>query len=250
MRSFRIYQENSFWYSVRSEVSGNRGSRFEAPEGHLNVSSIFSFWIINYPNPYLYLMDAFDPIFRYVERFIWLDADEKRYFASVLRRVEVKRKQFIVQPEFVCKYLSYIEQGAMRAYLPGSRGQEHTILLSVDDWWISDYYSYIHQVPATLFVQALEDSTLIQIDYASEQRLLEAVPKFERFFRIITQRALAHLQHRMLTNLSMSAEERYEAFLLKYPQVAARVPQYMLASYLGFSSEFLSKIRNRQAHRS
>ena len=134
----------------------------------------------------------------------------------------------------------------MRAYLVDSKGQSHTIAFAIEDWWISDMNSYLNQEPATLFVEALEDSTLIQMDYLSEQQLLETIPKFERFFRIISQRSFAFLQRRMLSNLSKTAEERYDEFIQKYSSIANRVPQYTLASYLGFSTEFLSKIRNKK----
>jgi CRP-like cAMP-binding protein len=134
----------------------------------------------------------------------------------------------------------------MRAYLVDNKAQTHTIAFAIEDWWISDLNSYMNQEPATLFVEALEDSILIQIDYNSELLLLEKIPKFERFFRIIAQRSFAFLQRRMLSNLSKTAEERYDEFIQKYPAIVNRVPQYALASYLGFSTVFLSKIRNKK----
>jgi CRP-like cAMP-binding protein len=191
-------------------------------------------------------MQEFQKVIDYVKRHIELSEEEASYFASLLRITKVRKKQYIVQPEFVCKYRTYIVQGAMRAYLIDNKGQDHTIAFAIEDWWISDYSSYIFQQPATLFVEALEESTLIQIDYNAEQLLMETHPKFERFFRIITQRSFAFLQQRILSNLSKTAEERYDEFMQKYPSIAARVPQYALASYLGFSTEFLSKIRNRK----
>ncbi len=191
-------------------------------------------------------MKEFSAIIKYVARYIELTEEEQKYFVSLLRITKVKKKQCIVQPEFICKYRSYILRGAMKAYLVTNEAQEHTIAFAIEDWWISDYNSYIFQQPATLFVEALEDTTLIQLDYNAEQLLMETYPKFERFFRIITQRSLAFIQKRMLSNLSMSAEERYEDFIHKYPTVVNRVPQYALASYLGFSAEFLSKIRNKK----
>jgi CRP-like cAMP-binding protein len=192
-------------------------------------------------------MEEFLPIIQNVERHILLTDEEKAYFTSLLRIVKVKKKQLIAQPDFVCKYKTFIVKGALRCYLVAGEGQEHTVTLAIEDYWIAEYYSYIHQVPATLYLEAMEDSTLIQIDYNAEQLLMETYPKFERFFRIISQRSLASLQQRMLSNLSKTAEERLAEFENKYPKIVARVPQYILASYLGFSSEFLSKIRNNRA---
>lgn len=194
-------------------------------------------------------MDELTQLKHYVARHIQLTPAEEEYFGSLLRVAKIKKKQAIVQPDFVCRYRSYVYRGAMRAYLIDPDSQEHTIAFAVDDWWITDYNSYIFQQPATLFVEALEDSVLVQIDYNAEQLLLETVPKFERFFRIITQRSFAFLQRRMLSNLSKTAEQRYEEFMQNYPHVARRVPQYALASYLGMSQVYLSQLRNHRAGR-
>jgi CRP-like cAMP-binding protein len=125
-------------------------------------------------------------------------------------------------------------------------GQEHTVSFGIEDWWIADFNSYIFQQPATLFVEAMEDSNLIQISYADEQKLLETVPKFEKFYRILAQNGYAYLQRRILSDISLNATDRYEHFISKYPLVAARIPKYALATYLGISHELLSKIRNKR----
>ncbi len=191
-------------------------------------------------------MDNFLKIKQHVAKYIHLTEDEEKYFVSLLRIVNVRKKQFIVQPEFTCKHRTYVVKGAMRAYLIDDKGHDHTIQFAIEDWWISDFSSYINQEPATLFVEALEGTEIIQIEYSSESLLLERIPKFEKYLRIITQRSFAFLQKRMLSNLSKSAEQRYEEFLERYPSIVNRVPQYALASYLGFSTEFLSKIRNKR----
>lgn len=192
-------------------------------------------------------MDELQRIKRHVSKYIQLSEEEENYFVSLLRITRVKKKQFIVQPDFVCKYRSYVFRGAMRAYLFDNRAQEHTIALAIEDWWISDYNSFIFQQPATLFVEALEDSILIQIEYNAEQKLMEQVPAFEKFFRIVTSRSFAFLQQRMLSNLSKTAQERYEELVNKYPEMVRRIPQYALASYLGMSPVYLSQLRNKRA---
>ncbi len=159
---------------------------------------------------------------------------------------KVKKKQFIIQPEFVAKHRNYVLEGAFRAYVIDEKGEDHTIQLAIEDWWISDYNSYIFQQPATMFVVALEDSTILQIDYEGEKRLKAANHKYETLFRIMAEGSAAYQQRRVISNLTQSAEERYALFLEKYPQMAQRVPQYALASYLGMSTEFLSRIRNKK----
>jgi CRP-like cAMP-binding protein len=188
-------------------------------------------------------MDAYEAIVANVERFIQLTEEERQYFISLLQVTNVRKKQYIVQPEFVCRHQFYIFKGAMRSYAVDPEGQEHTIVLGIDDWWITDVYSFLYQTPATLFVEAFEDSAIVRLEYNAMEQMLERYPKFEKFWRILSMRALANTQRRMLSNLSLTAEQRYDEFLEKYPAIAARVPQYALASYLGITTEHLSKVR-------
>jgi CRP-like cAMP-binding protein len=194
-------------------------------------------------------MDALRAVISHISKFVDLTDEEMKAYTSIARLTKVRKKQFIVQPGFVCKCKSYIFQGALRSYLIDSSGQDHTILIGIEDWWISDYASFIFQEPATLFVEALEDSILVQIDYHTEQQILAEYPKFEHFLRISWERGLAYSQKRVLTNLSMSAEGRYDDFLERYPKIVQRVPQYVIASYLGISRELLSKIRHGKVHK-
>lgn len=195
-------------------------------------------------------MNDFSPILEYIARYVQLNEDEIARFSSFLKITKVKKRQFIVQPGFVCKHKSYVVNGAFRAYLVDNEGKEHTQAFAIEDWWISDYSSLIYQEPATLFVEALEDSILIQIEFKDEQNFLKEIPKLEKFERIITQRSLAFQQKRLLSNFTKTAEERYDEFMSKYSAIAKRVPQYALASYLGFSTEYLSKIRNKKTPKS
>ena len=191
-----------------------------------------------------------NPIIEYISRYVELTTEEIAFLVPYFKVRKVKKRQFIVQPGFVCRHKSYVLKGAFRGYLVDKEGKEHTLALAIEDWWISDYSSLIYQEPATLFVEALEDSVLIQIDYDDQQHYLKEVPKLEKFERIITQRSLAFHQKRLLSNLTQTAEERYDDFMRKYAAIANRVPQYALASYLGFTTEYLSKIRNRKALKS
>ena len=182
----------------------------------------------------------------YIDKFVKLTEEEKELFSSCFKEVKIKKRQFIVQPNFIAKHRQYVLKGAFRAYVVADEGQEHTITFAIDDWWITDYNSYIFQQPATMFVVALEDSIILQLDYEKEQELKLQNHKFETFFRIVAERGLASQQRRIISNLTQTAEERYENFLNKYPQIVQRVPQYALASYLGMTTEFLSRIRNKR----
>ena len=158
----------------------------------------------------------------------------------------VKKRQFLIQPGFVATSRNFVAQGAMQAYLVDAAGRERTIQLAIDDWWITDYNSYIYQQPATMFVAALEDSRVLQLDYAAEQRLKAASHRFETFFRLLAERAAAYQQRRVIAGFMQTAEQRYDDLLTQYPQLAQRIPLRVLASYLHMTPEFLSKIRHNK----
>ncbi len=182
----------------------------------------------------------------YIDKVVKLTDEEKELFCSCFKEVKIKKRQFIVQPNFVARHRHYVLNGAFRAYVVAGEGQDHTITFAIEDWWITDYNSYIFQQPATMFVVALEDSIILQLDYEKEQELKMQSHKFETFFRIVAERGLAFQQRRIISNLTHTAEERYENFVSKYPLIVKRVPQYALASYLGMTTEFLSRIRNKR----
>ena len=191
-------------------------------------------------------MENISPLIHYVSKFIQLTAEEEVQFISCFKEVKIKKKQFIVQPTFTNKHRSFVIKGAFRAYVVAEDGQEHTLQFAIENWWVSDFNSYIYQHPATLFIVALEDSILLQLDFEKEQELKNSNHKFETFFRIMAEKGLAFEHRRMAFNLTHSAEARYENFLLNFPHFIQRVPQYALASYLGMGTEFLSRIRNKK----
>ena len=185
-------------------------------------------------------------IVEYINRSVSLTEQESDIFGASFREVKIKKRQFIVQPNFVVKNRNFVVKGAFRAYVVDDKGQDCTIAFAIEDWWITDYNSYVLQKPATMFVVALEDSIILEINYEKEQALKQANHKFETFFRIRAERTAAFMQQRIISNLTQTAEERYADFTEKYPQIAQRIPQYALASYLGMTTEFLSRIRNKR----
>ncbi|WP_158796920.1 Crp/Fnr family transcriptional regulator [Pedobacter sp. L105] len=190
-----------------------------------------------------------EPFIRYIQRTVELTEEELTEFTAAFKLKKLKKKQFIIQPDFIAQYRSYVVEGALRSYVIGQDGVDHTINFAIEDWWVSDLNSYLYQKPATMFVVAIEDSTVLQIEYENEQRLKQANHKFETFFRIAAERTAAFHQRRIISALTRTAEERYNDFLLVYPSVAQRLPQYAIASYLGMTTEFLSKIRNHKVRK-
>lgn len=191
-------------------------------------------------------MTEYEFLIKHLQDRIELSDEEANQFVSNFKIKKIKKRQFIVQPDFVAQHRNYVVEGALKAYVVNDEGQEHTIAFAIEDWWISDYNSYIYQQPATMFVMALEDAVLLQIDFETEAKLKRANPKFETFFRITAERTAAFFQRRIITNLTSSAEERYDKFISEFPLIVNRVPQYALASYLGMTTEFLSKIKNNK----
>ena len=187
----------------------------------------------------------FPAIIKHVERFVSLSEEEKTVFAAIVEERRIKRKSFIVQPGFVCKHQSHVVSGALRSFFITPDGNEHTIAIAIDDWWISDFYSYTSQTPASLYVEALEDSVIQQISYENVEQICDDHPRLERFFRLVAQKAFAYSQRRALSNIGKTAEERYLEYAEMYPKIIQRIPQYIIASYLGMTPEFLSKIRNK-----
>jgi len=192
-------------------------------------------------------MTEYEPILNNIRKYVALNNEDEKQFISIIRETRVKKRQFIVQPGFVCSHQTYVVKGAFRSYFVNDEGIDNTIQFAIDDWFISDFNSYISQTPASLFIEALEDSIIHQIEYNQVEQLCAENPKFEHFFRIVAQKSFAFSQRRILSNLNKTAEERYLEFQSMYPDIIQRVPQYALASYLGMTPEFLSKIRKKIA---
>jgi CRP-like cAMP-binding protein len=186
------------------------------------------------------------PFIEHLKKRVPFTERELNEILSCFQEKRIKKRQFIIQPEFIARHRNYVLKGAFRAYVIDDSGEEHTIQFAIEDWWISDYNSYIYQTPATMFVVALEDSVILQIDYDSEQRLKAAHHRYETWFRIMAERSAAYQQRRVISNLTRTAEQRYDDFVERYPLIVQRVPQYALASYLGMTTEFLSRIRNKK----
>jgi CRP-like cAMP-binding protein len=182
-----------------------------------------------------------------VARHIVLEEKEKNFFLSLLEPQTLKRKKLFLQAGTVCRSSAFILDGALKGFTVDREGKEHILSFATRDWWISDMYSLLSQKPAILNIEAIADSEILVLSRDDQQRLYEKVPKFERFFRILVENSLVANQQRLIDNLSSTAEERYLRFIAKYPLIPSCVPQHNIASYLGITPEFLSKIRARLA---
>jgi CRP-like cAMP-binding protein len=178
-----------------------------------------------------------------IKKHINLDEAETDLFLSALTWKNVPKKTLLLKAGAECRYMSYINQGSLRAYYLNRDGKESTVMFAVADWWVTDMYCFLNDKPAMMYIEALEDSYILQLSKEHLEKLFLKVPKFERFFRILMQNAYTREQLRVIDSLSLTAEERYGRFLNKYPHIAKTITQRQIASYLGITPEHLSTIK-------
>ncbi|WP_405292301.1 Crp/Fnr family transcriptional regulator [Algibacter sp. Ld11] len=195
-------------------------------------------------------MDKYKSILNNITRYVQLSEDEKQQFTSIIKTTRIKKRQFIIQPGYICEYRNYIVQGAVRVFHFDEYGKEQTVSIAIEDYFFSDFASLIHQEPATHFAEALEDCVIFQMKHQDVERLCKEIHSLSQFFRFLTERALASSIKRIVGNIGNTSEARYLTYANKYPHIVNRVPQYVIASYLGISAEFLSKIRSRPIKKS
>jgi len=185
------------------------------------------------------------PLLKYINKYINLTIEEQNILLSKVVHRNYLKDQYIAQQGDICKSVNFIISGCTKTFYMDLEGQEHVVMFSIEDWWTSDLGSFITQTPADFNVQCLERTQLIQFTYDNLEELYKEIPKLERLFRKIVERAFAASQKRIIRNFSLTAKERYLIFKKTYPKINQRVPQYMIASYLGVTKEFLSKIKSQ-----
>lgn len=190
---------------------------------------------------------SYKSILEYIGHYVTLTDREVEIVKSLTRIKKVRKGQFVAEQGEICRYENFVVEGCLRCYHVDEDGKEHIVQFAVENWWISDLHSFLTQSPAHFSVDAIEPSVLVQFGYDDLQELYQKVPKLERFFRLIIQNAFIASQKRVISTFSQDAGKRYIEFRNRYPDIESRVPQYMIASYLGVSPEFLSKIRQRLA---
>lgn len=188
-----------------------------------------------------------EKIIRHFDRYLPLGDNEIEALTSRLTKRKIKRKQYILQEGDICKYLTYVVEGCFKMYGVDGSGTEHNLVFSAEDTWIADLDSLHKERPSKLFIEAIEPSTILQVSKGDLWYLYTNYPKFDRNFRVIIEDKYIELQNRLLQTFSTTAYERYESFLEQYPDLANRLPNTQIASYLGVTPEFLSKIRNERS---
>jgi len=187
----------------------------------------------------------FDQLLKSLREHIVLSDEQAEFLTSRLEVRKVRRKQWLVTPGEFCRAEHFINKGCFRAYCIDEQGHEHITKLSKEGWWITDTQSFLSGEVARLYVEAIEDGEVIVFRKQVLEELYEHIPQLNKYFRLLYQLALVNNQRRIFETISNTAEEHYLRFIEQNPDWEQRVPQYMIASYLGITPEFLSKIRKR-----
>jgi len=182
-----------------------------------------------------------------ITKYIQLDSDEENYFLSLLQVRKFKKKQFVSQEGDINTSGKFVVSGLLRLYSVDKNGFEHIIQFAPPGWWIGDLMSYVKKSPGNLVIDAIEETEVIEIPRDAIEMLYSNVPKFERYFRILAENALAAYQQRFSNSLSFSARERYAYFVQLYPSLFQHLAQKYIASFIGVTPEFLSKMLNQPA---
>lgn len=187
-------------------------------------------------NPTEALIDFFN-------NYLPLNQEEIALILKKITHRNIKRRQMVLQEGFVCKHYFFVVKGCFKMYGIDNKGNEHNIQFAAEGDWIMDIGSFHTQKPSQLFIEAIEPSEVFQIEQQDLYFLYLNIPKLDRIFKVIVENKFVELQNRVLQTFSSTAEERYLDFLERYVDLASRLPNTQIASYLGITPEFLSKIR-------
>ncbi|MES2679521.1 MAG: Crp/Fnr family transcriptional regulator [Bacteroidota bacterium] len=185
----------------------------------------------------------------YFSKLFPLSDEEKELVSARFQPRLYRKRQYILQEGDVCNISNFVVSGCLRMYKADESGSTHIIQFACENWWMADLGSFHSQKPSLLNIEAIEDTTVLQIKRDDLLDLYNKAPKFDRIFRILVENSLVKLQERLLQNMGSDARARYEDFLKQYPALANRIPNTYIASFLGITPEFLSKIRNERVSR-
>jgi len=176
-----------------------------------------------------------------------LSDEEFNTFCALTFEKSFDNKAHLVEEGKVCRYTYFVLQGSCYSYITDEHGDKHALQFALENYWISDLYSFISGQPAIYNIEALEPVTVLMLNKEGFQKACDLIPIFERFFRIQMQRAYVAIQYRLAKTNSVDAESRYEEFSHLHPDFLQRIPQYLIASYLGIKPQSLSRIRKEMA---
>jgi len=187
-----------------------------------------------------------EPLLNYFQKVIPLNPKEKQLVIQLFKPRLYRKKQYVLQEGDVCNQFNFIVRGCLRMYKVDDKGTTYILQFATENWWLSNIGSFHERKPSELNIDALEDTMVLQISHENLLLLYTSAPKFDRIFRVLIENSFVSLQKRLLQNISSTASERYESFLDSYSHLTNRLPQTQIASFLGITPEFLSRLRNQQ----
>lgn len=188
-----------------------------------------------------------EPLLEHLAKTFSLNEAEQEQVKAKFHSRLYRKKQYVLQEGDVCNQMNFIVRGCLRSYKIDEKGNIYILQFATENNWINDLGSFHRIKPSALNIDALEDTVVLQISHDDFISLYQNAPKFDHIFRIIIENGFIHLQERLLHNISSTAEERYQSFLELYPHLTNRLSQVQIASFLGVTPEFLSRLRNTRA---
>jgi CRP-like cAMP-binding protein len=185
-------------------------------------------------------------LIRHIRRFVELSEEESLMLFNYFKAHQLKKKEYLLREGQVCRSMYFVEKGCLRMFFHTNKTTEQITQFALDGWWMADYFSFMDQTPSGYTIQAVEKSEIYSLDFLVMEDLLKELPQMERYFRIVMQRAVAAAQLRVKYMFELSKEEFYNHFITSFPEFVQRVPQYMIASYLGLTPEYVSELRKKK----
>lgn len=187
----------------------------------------------------------FDFLYRHITGKVPLTEEEWAFITSLLVPKKVRKKQYLLQAGDVSEYMVFVNKGCLRSYTVDDKGDEHIVQFAIEGWWIGDMSSFLTGEVAVFNIDALEDSEVLLLDLNAQEKIYEHVNKFDRYMRLLLQSNYIAMHRRLVSTISTTAEDKYLRMLKSYPDIVQRVPQHMIASYLGLKPETLSRVRKK-----
>jgi CRP-like cAMP-binding protein len=195
------------------------------------------------------LLFMFEMLFSHIQEKVSLTEGDKKTIADFFTSKKLRKRQYLLQEGEVCKYLTFVSKGLLRTYNVDGKGTEHVNVFGWEGWWISDFNSFLTETPAVFNIEAIENCEVLQISLAEYNALMLAVPIMDRYFRILYQNSIVTKERRLMSSITHTAEEKYLELIESNSEITARIPQHLIASYLGIAPETLSRIKKNLAFR-